>query len=432
MDITTERPDVAAKLAERDLTLDLARVACVVLVVVIHVLFAGVRVTDAGIEVEHTVELQPWFAAVTWIFEIMPLFFVVGGFASATAYRSARKRGASDADYVRGRLLRLARPALPVFAFFGATLLVIGATSVDRTLVSAVAVAVGSPLWFLSSFLIVQACVPLLLRLHERRPVVTLITLVAAAAAVDAMRTASGEVLLGLPNVLFVWAACHQLGFWMRDGFFARRRPVELVGIIVLAYLALWGLVSTGAYSWNMLANQYPPTLPLVCLAVAQAAALRLAYRPLSALMRTCAARAVVYVVGSRAMTIYCWHSPAIMLLLGLQLLVPATLSEPGSTRWWWERILFTALVLAVLWLLSLALARFEEAPSSVPAGSVAPGAARVALACVLFTTAPFFIAMLGMNTGLAVAGLVGTVAALRLVRPRTAADVGVRVPPSV
>lgn len=113
-----------AILAKRDVTIDLARVACILVVVVVHTLFTGVRETSSGIEIERTVELQHWFNAVSWVLEIMPLFFVVGGFASLAAYRSTLRKGLDAGDYVRGRILRLARPALPVFVFFAIALTV--------------------------------------------------------------------------------------------------------------------------------------------------------------------------------------------------------------------------------------------------------------------------------------------------------------------
>ena len=44
---------------------------------------------------------QPWFAGVIRADQIMPLLFVVGGFASITAWRSAVHRGDTPADYVQ-------------------------------------------------------------------------------------------------------------------------------------------------------------------------------------------------------------------------------------------------------------------------------------------------------------------------------------------
>ncbi|NJI59092.1 acyltransferase family protein, partial [Microbacterium oxydans] len=74
----------------RDLTLDLVRVACVLLVVFVHVLFTGVgRESDGSLLIEKTVETQSWFTAASWIANIMPLFFVVGGYAARAGWRSA-------------------------------------------------------------------------------------------------------------------------------------------------------------------------------------------------------------------------------------------------------------------------------------------------------------------------------------------------------
>ena len=111
----TKQRAVAIDLSKRDLTLDLARVFCVLLVVVIHLLMVAIGVDASGqLVVTRPLEAQPWFALATWAGQIMPLFFVVGGFASITAWRSAVRRGSTPSDYVRSRVLRLAQPALPL------------------------------------------------------------------------------------------------------------------------------------------------------------------------------------------------------------------------------------------------------------------------------------------------------------------------------
>ena len=163
----TRSVDEAARTipAGRDLTLDLARVFCVLLVIVVHILFTGVgRGEDGALLIERTVESQPWFNAATWVANIMPLFFVVGGYAARAGWRSAVAKGVSADEFVRVRLARLARPAVPVFVFFT---LALGATrllGIAPELVDAIAIGVGSPLWFLAAYMIVQALAPAMMR----------------------------------------------------------------------------------------------------------------------------------------------------------------------------------------------------------------------------------------------------------------------------
>lgn len=402
-----------ARLATRDLTLDLARVTCVLLVVVVHLLMAGVVVGDDGIVIERTLELQPWFPALSWLGEIMPLFFVVGGFAARVGWRSAQRRGESAIDFGRVRLARLARPALPVFAFFALVLVAATLLRVDPVLLDGVAVGVGSPLWFLAAYLLVQALAPTMIRLHERRPVATLMVLVVLAVVTDAVRLGIGVLEAGLPNVAFVWLAVQQLGFWMADGWFRERRWWTLLAIAVACYLVMLPLVPLAGYSWNMLSNQYPPTVPLLLLGLAQACLLTLLHRPLTALMRTRAARGLVLVTGSRLVTLYLWHLPVIMAVVGAQLVLPFPLSAPGSGAWWLERILVLALVLGIVFLLSLWLVRFEQ----VPTLAQAPATWRTVAGVLVFLIAPSLVMVLGLDVWLAVLGLVLTALALWLAR---------------
>lgn len=421
--------------AGRDLTLDLARVVCVVLVVFVHILFTGVgRAPDGSLLIERTVEAQSWFTAASWIANIMPLFFVVGGYAARAGWRSASTRGDSAEDFVRVRLLRLARPALPLFVFFT---VVLGATrliGIDPTLVDTVAIGVGSPLWFLAAYMIVQALAPAMMRLHERYGAWVLLGLLAGAVLVDTFRFTViggflgiqpvagtgyglGQELFGIPNIVFVWLFAQQIGFFLFDGWFGACRWWQLLLLIGAGYAALWGLVSMGGYSWNMLGNQWPPTTAMVMLAVIQAAALTLLHAPLTALMRHRAAQGVVFLIGSRLMTIYLWHLPMIMVLIGIQLALPIPLPAPGSAVWWWTRPLFLIVVLAAVWVLSLWLIRFEKVPAAGPARFSSKAAV---VAAVLVFIAPIIaITAYGLDFPLAAFALACTALALWLTGAR-------------
>lgn len=434
----TRAEDAAVRLAGRDLTLDLARVFCVVLVVFVHILFTGVgRNADGALLIEKTVELQSWFDAVTWFANIMPLFFVVGGYAAMAGWRSAQRKGTSADAFVRTRLARLARPALPVFVFFTAALGIVRVIGLDPAFVDGIAIGVGSPLWFLAAYMVVQALAPIMLRWHERFGAWMLLALLACALLIDALRFlvvggllgiepvpptgyGLGQQLFGIPNVAFVWLFAQQIGFFLYDGWFAKRSWWQLVLIIAVGYAVLWGLVSLGGYSWSMLTNQWPPTTPMAVFAVVQASALALLHAPLTALMRTRAAQGVVFVLGSRLMTIYLWHLPVILALTGVQLLLPLPLPAPGSPLWWWTRVPFLLVVLGAVWALSLVLVRFERVP---PLGDPRfAGTGATAAAVIVFVLPILAITAYGLDFPLAAVALVTTAAAIRLTGSRARA----------
>ena len=398
----TKQRSVAIDLSKRDLTLDLARVFCVLLVVVIHLLMVAIGVDASGqLVVTRPLEAQPWFALATWAGQIMPLFFVVGGFASITAWRSAVRRGSTPSDYVRSRVLRLAQPALPLYAFYlvaigGATL-----AGLDPALVGLAASGAATPLWFLAAYTLCQAVVPWMAGLHARAPRATLLVLLAGVVLVDAVRFATGITEIGLLNLFFVWVLVQQLGFWYADGRLDRRRPLTLVGIAALAYAALVPLTTLGPYSPDMLFNLNPATLPLVVLAVAQACILRLLKPALARLMETTGARAAVFLVGSRLMTIYLWHLPVILLVSAVALLIPGAAPEPGSAAWWWSRIPYFLVVLGAVYGLSFLVGRWET-PREVAS---TPPAWVVALAAICAFVPSFLVLQFFMDLTLAAIG---------------------------
>jgi len=388
-------------LSKRDLTLDLARVFAVLLVVVIHLLEVGVGTGPHGLTISRPLEHQPWFNAVTWVLQIMPLFFVVGGFASLTAWRSLLRRGGGAADYVKTRVLRLAQPAFPLFVFY---VVVVGAATligVDPQLLGPVVLGAGSPLWFLAAYGLCQAVVPFAVHWHRRAPKRTLLVLLLGAILVDAARYSTGMTALGLVNLFFVWVLIQQFGFWYADGWFDRRRWWQLVLVALASWATLFPLTAWGPYSPDMLTNLNPPTVPLIALGLSQACALRLLRPVLSRLMRTRGARAVVFAVGSRLMTVYLWHLPIIIILAGIALLIPGADPEPGSAAWWWSRIPIYLLVLALLFVLSLLVGRWER-PREI--GPTPPGWA-VAVAAALTIVPPTLIIQYSLDLRLALVG---------------------------
>lgn len=218
-----------------------------------------------------------------------------------------------------------------------------------------------------------------MIRWHERNPWLALVVLFAGAFFVDVVRLVVsvqglgldrvpadgygiGEELFGLPNVAFVWLFAQQIGFCLRDGWFSRARWWNLV-MIVAGFAGLGLLVILGEYSASMLTNQWPPNLSLAVLAVIQAGLLTLLHRPLTAIMETRPAQAIVFFLGSRLMSVYLWHVPAIVVLTGIRLLwLP--MPDPGTGAWWLTRPILVVAVLLIVWAISTITKRWESPPA--------------------------------------------------------------------
>jgi len=415
----------APDLSGRDLVVDLARVVCVLLVVVIHVLMVGVGVADDGaVTATQPLTEQPWFAVSTWAGQVMPLFFVLGGFASATAWASARRRGVDARGYVAGRLLRLVRPAVPVFAVLALGLLVATLVGVDPALLDVVATGIGSPLWFLAAYGITQAAVPTMARLHETRPAATFVVLAVAAVLVDAVRYSTLVTDVGLLNMLFVWLFVQQLGFAVAGGWFRRAPRLLLVAVAAACYLSLPVLTTVGPWSDDMLTNLNPPTVPLMVLGVAQICVLTLLRPLLERLMETTPARAVVFAVGSRGMTIYLWHLPLLIAVLGACLALGGPLPDPASAAWWWSRLPVALLVVGLACAVSVPTASLEGPPRVRGGGPAHPSTRVVAVAAVLAIAPPFAVMLLGLDLRLAIVGAVALPTAVWLLGRPTPVDV--------
>jgi hypothetical protein len=72
----------------------------------------GPRVRGRIVRREDLLEIATWTHVLTWIFQVMPVFFIVGGFTNAGSWRSASRRGVSYATWLRARSAGLLGPAL--------------------------------------------------------------------------------------------------------------------------------------------------------------------------------------------------------------------------------------------------------------------------------------------------------------------------------
>jgi peptidoglycan/LPS O-acetylase OafA/YrhL len=348
----------------RDSSVDAIRVVLLVMVFALHAMMVGVSVGADGPLLQNALEGQAWFAPVSWIVQIMPLFFIAGGFSSIHHWRAMRARGDSPADYVRARLERLVRPAIALVVVVAGALVALSMAGLAPELVATAGFRIGQPLWFLGVYLATSALVPLMVRAHERARVLTPIALLAGVVAVDVLRFSTGIDAIGFVNLLLVWLLVQQLGFQLADGGVDRlsRRTLWSIAGASLALLAV--LTVAGPYPVDMLVNLNPPTVCLVVLGIAQLALFQLARPAISAWVERVDASRLISAVGARAMTIYLWHLPVLILLAGLALLANAAFSlplpTPLSLEWWATRPLWLSMAAAVVLPVALLFGRFE------------------------------------------------------------------------
>ena len=117
----------------RDRYVDLLRVASLGAVILGHWLMAVVVAgPDGTVRATNALAILPWLQPLTWLLQVMPVFFLVGGFAHATALASHGRRGATYADFVRSRAGRLLRPTAVFVGVWLALALVIEVLGQDR------------------------------------------------------------------------------------------------------------------------------------------------------------------------------------------------------------------------------------------------------------------------------------------------------------
>ncbi|UJP10931.1 acyltransferase [Microbacterium sp. KUDC0406] len=239
-------PSAAARTG-RDHAIDLLRALCVTAVVVLHSLMVGVTVTADGPVFANAGDSGWWLVPVSWVLQVMPLFFVIGGFAGITAYE--RMPEGSATSFVATRLHRLLLPALAVIAAAGIGLSALALAGVPAELVAVAGYRFGQPLWFLAVFLLAQSLLPILVRAHRRAPYVTIAVLAACAVGVDLARAATGLDAIGFLNLGFVWLTMQQLGFLLADGRIDALSRQARIGIGAAALAMLVASFLTGAYS---------------------------------------------------------------------------------------------------------------------------------------------------------------------------------------
>ncbi|MEV6685321.1 acyltransferase [Streptomyces sp. NPDC051130] len=342
--------------ASRDRSVDALRALAILGVVLGHWLVTALTTAEGGLSSTSPLAHMPWLAPVSWVFQTLSVFFLVGGHVAARGYASARERGVPYRIWVGQRLGRLFRPVAAVLALWGVASggMLLGGVAPDtlHTLLGLVL----SPLWFLLVFAALTAATPLVARLHPVWPL-------AVVAGVDVWRFGfGGPGWVGWVNVAAGWLVPFTLGAVWSRGAFARRGPAVVLlaaGAVATAALVLWGgyPASMVGVPGAAVSNLNPPTLAAVSFGLAQCGLALLVREPLARAMRRPRTWAKVALLNLSAMTVFLWHQTAMMAVTAVGLLVSADLpglhTVPGSPEWIACRLLWLPLfaaALAVCW----------------------------------------------------------------------------------
>ncbi len=316
MPLTSSVPD-ARTVAEttkpdRDRAVDVARLFALVVVIFGHCALLLATIDSSGLWIGNLLGEVPALAPLTWVVQVMPLFFLAGGAAGAYGWHEGTQWG----TWLFTRAQRLCRPVFWYLAFWTVGLLVtsmiLGADSAAGLGAECVAL-----LWFLGVYLVTLAFVPALTRMRTGRAVAVVVTsLLAAAALVDGVRIATGTPISGVINFLIVWLIPVAIGVAYA------RRLISVPAALAVAVSAFAGqvlLVVFGPYEVSLvvtgtehMSNTSPPTLLLALHCTWMSCAFVAAAGPVRRWAQRPRVWQVVAVGNGGAMTLYLWHIPAI------------------------------------------------------------------------------------------------------------------------
>jgi peptidoglycan/LPS O-acetylase OafA/YrhL len=377
----------------RDRAIDGLRAAAILGVVGGHWLVTALTErSDGSLRIDSPLRYLGGFAPVSWLFETLGVFFLVGGCAAA---KSLGRHGPDTGAWVRRRMARLLTPVLAATVALAAALPIASLAGVAGGTLRTWTVLFVQPLWFIAVYAAVTALTPFAMRLDDRLGAWAALPFLAAVAAVDLIRygpwAAGAPGWVGFLTVLPAWLFMYQLGVAWARGRLGRRAAAGLVAGGAALFAVLVGALD---YPASMVgvpgaarSNSSPPSLLVPALAAVQAGAALLVRDRLDGLLRRRPALwAAVATVNLYALAIFCWHLTAVVLMsLGAQQLggVAGLTTRPDTATWVGARLVWLPLLGVVLVGLVALAGRLERLTSAhrVLAGVAAAGFTAYALA---------------------------------------------------
>jgi hypothetical protein len=315
-----------------------------------------------------------WVWPLTWLLQLVPLFFLTGGHANLLAWRAAD----GYSGYLTERIGWLIRPVLAFVTAWLVVPLSLELLQAPEEAIAAFGRIVLQPLWLLGLYLLVVAALPVMLRLHRRRPLATPVALLAITVAIalagrGSVAAHAGGIVIAL---LF-----QQLAFHYADGRLWRiPRPV-LIATAIAALVGLVLLTTVGGFAKLLIAEptEYasfaPSLLGMLLVGFIQVSLVALPReRGVRAVARSAVARGVA-VLRAAPVTTYLFFLCAMLLLAGMIAAARTAALPSNGTDWLIQprQILAIALI-AVPTLLAFLLIERRVPPAVGPLDEPEPG----------------------------------------------------------
>jgi hypothetical protein len=287
-----------------------------------------------------------WLWPLTWVLQLVPLFFFTGGAANLLAWRAAD----GYSGYLTSRIGWLIRPVLAFIVAWLVVPLSLELLKAPEAAIAAFGRIVLQPLWLLGLYLLVVAALPAMHRLHRRAPVATPLLLLAITVAIalggrGSVAAHAGGIVIAL---LF-----QQLAFHYADGRLWRIPRPALIASAAVALLGLIELTTVGGYAKLLIAEptEYasfaPSLLGMLLIGLIQVCLVALPReRGIRAVARGGLARGVA-VVRAAPVSTYLFYLCA-MLLLSALITAARSAGLPASGADWLaqpRRIIALALI---------------------------------------------------------------------------------------
>ena len=161
MGVWSQAKELAAQThSDRNRYVDFLRAVSILMVITGHWLIVALNYHAGSLTAGDLLVIQPNMQWLTWLFQVMPIFFIVGGYANAVSLESARRRQIGYTRWLAARLHRLVTPLLVLLLGWAllAAILYFSGVSGDITRLASRAALI--PTWFLAIYIMVVVVAP--------------------------------------------------------------------------------------------------------------------------------------------------------------------------------------------------------------------------------------------------------------------------------